>query len=107
MFVGAGRLVAHWSRQANQGGFWVFVYLGVVIIALVFGFVRAGLFFLYSIAASSRIHDGMLAAVLGAPLAFFHANPVGRVLNRFSADQGIMDDMLPQVLYNFLQVRAC
>ncbi len=38
----------------------------------------------------------MSARVLRAPLAFFHTNPAGRVLNRFSKDQGAADDLLPQ-----------
>jgi len=29
------------------------------------------------------LHDAMLAAILKAPMAFFHSNPVGRLINRF------------------------
>ena len=39
----------------------------------------------------------MLAALLKAPVLFFDTNPVGRVLNRFSRDIGIMDELLPVV----------
>ena len=37
--------------------------------------------------ASTRIHADMVGCVLRAPLSFFHTNPSGRVLNRFSNDQ--------------------
>jgi ABC-type multidrug transport system fused ATPase/permease subunit len=44
--------------------------------------------------------------VLRAPMAFFHANPVGRVLNRFSKDMSLVDEVLPMTLYDFLMTSA-
>lgn len=41
--------------------------------------------------------------VLRAPLSFFHTNPTGRVLNRFSRDQGAVDELLPQCLFDSIQ----
>lgn len=41
--------------------------------------------------------------MLRAPLAFFHTNPTGRVLNRFSKDQSMADEVLPQVSFDALQ----
>lgn len=56
---------------------------GVIVVALL----RASLFFWASMVAATRMHNSMVVRVLGAPLAFFHTNPAGRVLNRFSNDQ--------------------
>ncbi len=44
-----------------------------------------------------------LLQVLRAPLSFFHTNPTGRVLNRFSRDLGAVDELLPQCLFDSLQ----
>jgi ATP-binding cassette subfamily C (CFTR/MRP) protein 4 len=56
---------------------------GVMVVSLL----RSGLFFWATMRASTRLHSSMLLRVLRAPLAFFHTNPAGRVLNRFSNDQ--------------------
>lgn len=53
--------------------------------------------------ASSAMHDEVVQHVLRAPLAFFHTNPTGRILNRLSKDQGIADDHLPQVAFDATQ----
>lgn len=50
------------------------------------------------------MHDHMLGAVLRAPVSFFDANPIGRVLNRFSKDIGYNDNQIPEVLFDFSQV---
>lgn len=54
----------------------------IVAIIIVVSIVRAGIFFEITLAAASRIHNLMVRHVLHAPLAFFHTNPAGRVLNR-------------------------
>jgi ABC-type multidrug transport system fused ATPase/permease subunit len=46
--------------------------------------------------AASALHDAVLARVLRAPVSFFDATPLGRVLNRFSRDQAQADADLPQ-----------
>ena len=53
--------------------------------------------------ASSGMHDEVVQHVMRAPLAFFHTNPTGRILNRFSKDQGTADDHLPQVAFDATQ----
>ncbi|XP_034942129.1 ATP-binding cassette sub-family C member Sur-like [Chelonus insularis] len=44
--------------------------------------------------ARKNIHQGAIASILRAPLIFFEQTPVGRVLNRFSADMGVIDKKL-------------
>ncbi|XP_024518371.1 ABC transporter C family member 2 isoform X2 [Selaginella moellendorffii] len=44
-----------------------------------------------SLYAAARLHNGMLASVLRAPMSFFHTNPIGRVVNRFAKDTGDID----------------
>jgi len=44
-----------------------------------------------SVAASETLHGAMCHSVLRAPIAWFEANPLGRVLNRFSSDVAAID----------------
>ena len=53
--------------------------------------------------ASSGMHDEVVQHVMRAPLAFFHTNPTGRILNRFSKDQGTADAHLPKVAFDATQ----
>ncbi|CAI5992640.1 unnamed protein product, partial [Closterium sp. NIES-65] len=46
--------------------------------------------------AAGRLHDAMLAAILRAPMSFFHTNPVGCLINRFTKDTADIDKNLAQ-----------
>ena len=64
---------------------------------------RALCFFDASVKAASSLHASMVRSLVGAPLAFFHTTPAGRILNRLTKDQGIADDYLPSVAFDSLQ----
>ncbi|OQS03967.1 ABC transporter-MRP [Thraustotheca clavata] len=52
--------------------------------------------------ASKTLFHGLTAALLRAPMRFFDANPLGRVLNRFSGDIGQVDGRIPWSFSYFL-----
>jgi hypothetical protein len=45
----------------------------------------------------------MLLAVVRAPLSFFEQTPMGRIMNLFSRDQYVIDEVLIRVLGGFLR----
>lgn len=63
-----------------------------------FTILRSFLFAWGGLRAARRLHDRLLASVLHAAMAFFEANPVGRILNRFAGDTWTVDDSLPFIL---------
>ena len=104
--VMANMWLAKWSRlpsdeQADDGV--VNIYIMLVILAVVSSFLRSQVFFEYAVRAAESIHNNMLVSVLRAPLLFFDSNPHGRILNRFSRDIGVIDDSLPNTIYDFVQ----
>jgi hypothetical protein len=77
-----------------------------VAVVIVVALLRSALFFEASLRAATRVHDRMVASVLRAPLAFFHTNPSGRVLNRFSSDQ-VWARLLQQPPLSNSQLGSC
>lgn len=76
--------------------------LGFLAAVVVLSITRSIICFALTIRASKKLHDAMTAAVLKAKIEFFDTNPSGRILNRFSADVGSNDDLLPPTLFDFL-----
>ena len=94
------------ERDPSQQQEWDIIGLAIgltgstVILALI----RAIASLQLTIKASQRLHDRMAKAVLRAKIEFFDTNPLGRILNRFSADVGSNDDLLPPTLFDFFMI---
>lgn len=73
-------------------------YCGLAVILAVFHFMRWYLFLSAGLRAGISAHTALLRGVLAAPLRFFEANPVGRILNRFSRDLETIEVYLPRTL---------
>lgn len=99
--------MSQWARrpaqlQKNTDIITTVVAMSALVILL--AAVRAFLSLELTITASQRLHDRMAQSVLRAKIEFFDTNPLGRILNRFSADVGVADDQLPQALYDVLVI---
>ncbi|XP_024968752.1 ABC transporter C family member 5-like [Cynara cardunculus var. scolymus] len=81
------------------------VLIGVYM-ALAFGsswfiFVRAVLVATFGLAAAQKLFMKMLINVFRAPMSFFDSTPAGRILNRVSVDQSVVDLDIPFRLGGF------
>jgi ATP-binding cassette subfamily C (CFTR/MRP) protein 4 len=95
-------IIGNWSgASADKQASYINTVLWLTSGVVLFSVMRA-YFTLYSlIKASKHLHNLMLSSVLSAKIEFFDTNPVGRILNRFSADVGICDETLPLTIYDF------
>ncbi|KAL2755097.1 hypothetical protein ACRALDRAFT_2106706 [Sodiomyces alcalophilus JCM 7366] len=79
---------------ARSVEFYLGVYVAISVVAAILGTVRMLFLFVMSLKASRRIFRNMTYTVLRAPLRWLDTVPVGRILNRFTADFNIIDSRI-------------
>lgn len=78
------------------------MYGALGIIQSIFILFAAFCLALSAIFASRALHNAMLQNILRSPMSFFDTTPLGRILNRFSKDTYIIDEMIPRSLRSFI-----
>ncbi|KAJ8945507.1 hypothetical protein NQ318_017951, partial [Aromia moschata] len=84
--------------------FYIIVYTVFIVASMILTPARSLLFYKIFMNASKGLHNKMFSNVLRAPMRFFDVNPSGRILNRFSNDMGVIDELLPRATLDALQV---
>ncbi|EPS72932.1 hypothetical protein M569_01822, partial [Genlisea aurea] len=79
----------------------ILVYMGLAFGSSLFIFVRAVLVAAFGLAAAQKLFLKMLRNVFRAPMSFFDSTPAGRILNRVSIDQSVIDLDIPFRLGGF------
>ncbi|KAG8439811.1 hypothetical protein GDO86_005830 [Hymenochirus boettgeri] len=81
-----------------------YIYVGVADSLLALGIFR-GLPLVHSLITVSKVlHKKMLHSVLHAPMSTYNTMRAGKILNRFSKDTAILDDILPLSIFDFTQL---
>jgi len=70
------------------------IYIKLSVICIVFIPVTALSLELMTLMASKNLHKKLIENILSAPLQYFDCTPVGRILNRLSADMNVIDEKL-------------
>lgn len=84
----------------------IYFYSIIIIIAIVITIFRSIAFYKLCMIASVRLHNKMFSRICNAVMLFFNTNCHGRILNRFSKDMGSIDETLPNVLVDTIQVKT-
>ncbi|KAL8725121.1 MAG: hypothetical protein Q9166_007563 [cf. Caloplaca sp. 2 TL-2023] len=74
--------------------YYLAIYVGISILICISGTWRYYFVFMASLKASQRLFDKLVYTVLRAPLRWLDTVPVGRVLNRFTADFAVVDSKM-------------
>jgi ATP-binding cassette subfamily C (CFTR/MRP) protein 4 len=94
--------VGLWAESSDQDSpYWFGIVFGLTAVTSFLAISRALISFYLLLQASKKLHNTMLSSVLRATVEFFDTNPLGRILNRFASDVGIVDEQLPLVIYEF------
>ncbi|XP_063822466.1 multidrug resistance-associated protein 1 isoform X1 [Ostrinia nubilalis] len=107
--VGSNYWLAEWSNDQDmmvdgvvdksKRDLYLGVYGGLGIGQVVSVSVSSLALYLGTLEAARALHAALLGGVLRAPsIGFFDCTPVGRVLNRFSKDVDVLDNVLPMTL---------
>ncbi|CAG4963685.1 unnamed protein product [Parnassius apollo] len=92
-----------WSQGGLYRNHYVVIFGILTIATVAVALFRAFLFFSLCMKSSIKLHDQMFDCISQSPMSFFHANPSGRILNRFSKDMGAVDELLPQAMLDCFQ----
>ncbi|XP_014227213.1 probable multidrug resistance-associated protein lethal(2)03659 [Trichogramma pretiosum] len=120
MSSGADYFISYWvnyeEKEANntlsavegdplQGRGWFIYVLGSMTIGtMVLTLLQAYIFFDMCMRISRNLHAALFDSICHTSMAFFNANPIGRILNRFSKDMGIVDTRVPQTIIDVTQI---
>ncbi|KAJ3401615.1 hypothetical protein HDV05_000355, partial [Chytridiales sp. JEL 0842] len=74
-----------------------FLYSGSIIFQVIFVWVFCG------IKSARALHKQMLENVIHLPQSYFDTTPMGRILNRFSKDVNVVDEVLPRVFQGYFR----
>ncbi|KAB0797835.1 hypothetical protein PPYR_09004 [Photinus pyralis] len=98
------------THAALESEFWnlttetyIYGYGGIILMIAILTIFRNFSFYTICMRSSERLHYNMFSSIIRGTMRFFNTNPSGRILNRFSKDMGLIDDMLPVTILDSFQ----
>ncbi|RZC39806.1 ABC membrane domain containing protein [Asbolus verrucosus] len=93
----------HTELNINRNNI-LYVYSGVIMALLAGSLTIVSSALLFSRKVSINLHQKMLSSVLNARIQFFDKNFIGNILNRFSRDFIVIDEVLSVAFIQFLSI---
>ena len=100
--------LSKWSQKSEaeqQATLWynIEIFVAFSVSTFMVSLIRALWFYLTCLRSSRLLFEEMMRNVFRVSMDFFHNNPHGRIMNRFSKDINILDETLPLTFFDFLQ----
>ncbi|CAH1736108.1 unnamed protein product [Aphis gossypii] len=91
-----------WFNNNNE--FYVIIYTFFMVSLIISVIIRSAIFVQITMKASINLHNRMFNSIVGTTMSFFNINSSGFIMNRFSKDLGAVDDILPDIFLDTLQI---
>ncbi|KAH8263594.1 hypothetical protein KR044_011336 [Drosophila immigrans] len=96
--------LSYWVKNNSSSSLDIYYFAAINLALIVFALLRTLLFFSVAMHSSTQLHNSMFRGITQAAMYFFHTNPSGRILNRFAMDLGQVDEVLPAVMLDCIQI---
>ena len=80
-----------------------YIYIGMTIATVIVAMMRSHCFYYVFMKGANALHDSMIDGLARTSLRFHESHPHGRILNRASRDQHVVDELLPTTLFDAIQ----
>ncbi|GAA5821197.1 hypothetical protein JCM3770_005247 [Rhodotorula araucariae] len=111
--IGTNVWLKNWSQHNSETGdnehvkFYLSVYAALGCGASLVFFINGILLYSLCVVRSAKLmHDSMFNAVVRSPMRFFETTPIGTILNRFSRDIYVIDEVLARTFGGFARTLA-
>lgn len=86
----------------SERNLYIYIYSALMCGAVIMVYLKSICYYDMCLRSSRNLHSNMFYNIIRASMLFFHTNPSGRIINRFSKDIGQVDKYLPFSLYDVL-----
>ncbi|XP_043470122.1 ATP-binding cassette subfamily C member 4-like [Leptopilina heterotoma] len=86
----------------SKRNLYIYIYSALICCAAIIIYIKYFCYYDMCLRSSINLHSNMFYNIIRASMLFFHSNPSGRIINRFSKDIGLVDRYLPNCLYGVL-----
>ncbi|CAG8513071.1 21864_t:CDS:10 [Cetraspora pellucida] len=101
-FVLTQTLFLPMSYEFDNVDYYFWAYALVTLVAISLKSFKTYFIFFGSLIASKELHNSMLEKILNTTIRFYDTTPTGRILNRFSKDMEIIDQILSLNVTSFI-----
>ncbi|ORY24672.1 hypothetical protein BCR39DRAFT_546075 [Naematelia encephala] len=109
--IAGNYILRFWARKNTASGdnvqieFYLILYGVIGISSSIFSVLSMAIIkIVCGLKSSRKMHDSAFAALMRSPLSFFELTPTGRILNLFSRDVFVIDEVLVVAIGSFVRM---